>query len=85
MTKKPQASPQSSSVLFHGKNREVNVEIMSTGDLRLTWESPGQRMGQKQSLLNREIFQRYTDTPREWLLFLNSLKKYSMPMKPPWK
>ena len=45
---------------------------MPTGDLRLTWESPGQRMGKKQQLLNQEVFHRYTHTPMEWLPFLGS-------------
>ena len=54
----------------HLPNGELNVEIMPTGELRLTWErSPG-RQGKKQQLLNREIFTKYTCHEDEWLLFL---------------
>jgi len=49
---------------------ELNVEIMPTQSLRLTWESSPQRPGKKQQLLNREIFNKYTENENQWLLYL---------------
>ncbi len=51
---------------------ELNVEIMPTRELRVTWESPSQRLGKKQQLLNRELFNRYVRNEDEWLLVLGS-------------
>ncbi|GAB6144394.1 DEAD/DEAH box helicase [Desulfocicer niacini] len=49
---------------------ELNVEIMPTQELRLTWESSPQRPGKRQQLLNQEIFNKYTVNEDQWLLFL---------------
>ncbi|MCP4119381.1 MAG: DEAD/DEAH box helicase [Desulfobacteraceae bacterium] len=52
------------------KGKELNVEIMHTHDLRLTWESCNGRIGKKRQLLNLEISKRYAGNNQEWLLFL---------------
>ena len=51
---------------------ELNVEIMPSRELRITWESPSQRLGRKQQLLNRELFNRYVKNEDDWLLVLGS-------------
>ncbi len=52
------------------KGKELNVEIMYTHDFQLTWESCNGRLGKKQQLLNQEIYNRYSNNEKEWLLFL---------------
>jgi len=50
--------------------KELVVDIMPSHDLILTWENSGERLGKKQLALNREIYNQYNESDKNWLFFL---------------
>ncbi|HKK90159.1 MAG TPA: DEAD/DEAH box helicase [Desulfobacteraceae bacterium] len=63
------------------KNRELVVDIMPTRTLSLAWESSGTRLGKKQQRLNSDIYERYRQGDKQWLLFLGCCD-ISIPLSP---
>ena len=50
--------------------KELVVDIMPSHDLIPTWENFGERLGKKQQALNLEIYNKYIEDDKKWLLFL---------------